>query len=864
MKIGLFSSLSRRWLSLTWIQRLAAGMGIALLSMTLHAQAPADATQAPAPPPPLPSGYSVHESIDAGGHMVGLSGAGSMYDTMVNMQSGPRILGESFTMRALPDNKHPLFDDLTAVSNGWGGDPNNFATLNFSKGKAYEFVGMFRRDRQYFNYDLLGNANIPSGQSIPIGPSTAPTGTLPWPQQRVSPFLYNTVRRMTNADLTILPLSKVSFRAGFAGDVFEGPSLSPSGYQFAGSYNFILNEMQRLSTDDFFGGIDWKPVQSTKLTFEEEVDHFKSNSFFSLSPITMIVQEADGTRAAFLINMDSLTPYTSSSCNPNSMGTTPLLTAAPTSGSLPIINAACAVATSYLRSQPTRILYPTEVFRLQSTSIKNVSMNGNVRYTNANMHLPNYYENFQGLAKTTRQQTVTANASAQRKVMAADYGIIYQATRTIALEDQFTFTNVQQPGATTMTGLTTVSTATTANSETITNPVLTTATGAAGTAAVPSEGSGTIGVAAPDFFGQRIITNDLTASWDASARMTLSLTYRHGNHIIAEGPVHTGPVGSCANSVVGTCGTVTINEDGGIFTAAVRATEKWNVNGSVGLLYNDNAFTPLTPRQTMEYRVHTMFRPKAWATITGAFNDVEHHDNTNNMGAAGDAAAAAAYAGPLSHVDYSRLVSAGAELFPNEHYGIDFYYTYSDVYMADNICYLGGATAAVPVDASTPSGTSCPALSAGRSGYDFGPALDFMHAPTQSGSVAFNVSPVKSFKSNLGYNISAVNGTRSYNDPREVAGSLISTYQSPFVNLAWTMHPGLTWKAEYNFYGYGEGGPSGATLCGTTNPTPTAPVTPVACSSLPLQTAQTISPAGETAPRNYHANMVTLGVHYEF
>jgi hypothetical protein len=25
-----------------------------------------------------------------------------------------------------------------------------------------------------------------------------------------------------------------------------------------------------------------------------------------------------------------------------------------------------------------------------------------------------------------------------------------------------------------------------------------------------------------------------------------------------------------------------------------------------------------------------------------------------------------------------------------------------------------------------------------------------------------------------------------------------------------------------------------------------------------------ISPAGETAPRNYHANIMTLGVHYEF
>ncbi len=839
---------------------MAAGAGIVILSMALHAQAPDAATQTPAPAPPVPNGYSVHESVDAGGHMLGLSGAGSMYNTMVNMQSGPRILGETFEMRALPDNKHPLFDNLSVISNGWGGDPNNFATMNFSKGKIYEFNGMFRRDRQFFDYDLLGNANIPSGQTINIGPTAAPTGTLAWPQQRVTPFFYNTVRRMTNTDLTLLPLSKVTFRVGYAGDIFEGPSLSPSGYQFAGSYNFILNETQRLSTDDFFGGIDWKPVQNTKLTFEEQVDHFKSNSFFTLSPITMIVQEADGTRAAFLINMDSLTPYTSSSCNSNSMGSAPLLSAPQGPGSLPIINAACAVATSYQRSQPTRILYPTEIFRLQSASIKNLSMNGNVRYTNANMNLPDYYENFQGLAKTVREYTYTGYASAKREVLAADYGILYQVSKSVDLEDQFTFANVQQPGTATMTSATTASTSSTANNETITysGPLTTASTSL-------FEGTAAVGAPSADFFGQRRITNDVTVSWDATARTTFSLTYRYGSHFIAEGPVHTGTPGSCpTGSVVGTCGSVTINENGGIFTAALRPTEKWNINGSIGMLYNDNAFTPMTPRQTREYRIHTMFRPKAWATISGAYNDVEHHDNTNNMGAAGDTAAAVAYAGPLAHVDYNRDLSVGAELFPNDHYGIDFNYAYSDAYMADNICYLGGASTTVPVAASTPSGTACPATSAGRSGYDFGPALDFMHAPTNSGSVALSLSPVKTVKSNIGYNINSVSGTRFYNDPRDVAGSLVSTYQSPFVNLAYTMHPGLIWKAEYNLYGYGEGGPSGAPLCSTTNPTPTAPVTPVACSSLPNQTGLTISPAGETAPRNYHANIVTLAVHYEF
>ncbi len=69
-----------------------------------------------------------------------------------------------------------LLDDLKAFGSGFGGDPNNFAKLDSSKSKIYEFSGLFRRDRLYSDYDLLANPNIPSGYSIPIGPSNAPTG----------------------------------------------------------------------------------------------------------------------------------------------------------------------------------------------------------------------------------------------------------------------------------------------------------------------------------------------------------------------------------------------------------------------------------------------------------------------------------------------------------------------------------------------------------------------------------------------------------------------------------------------------------------------------------------------------------------
>jgi hypothetical protein len=142
-----------------------------------------------------------------------------------------------------------------------------------------------------------------------------------------------------------------------------------------------------------------------------------------------------------------------------------------------------------------------------------------------------------------------------------------------------------------------------------------------------------------------------------------------------------------------------------------------------------------------------------------------------------------------------------------------------------------------------------------------------MDAPTQFGLAAIRLSPNPKFRSNIGYNISSVNGSRFFSDARDVNGWLVSTYQSPFANIAYTLHPGLIWKAQYNFYGYGEGGASGAPYCINTIVTSGAvgtalPVVP--CSTVPTNTALTGPVYGYTAIRNFHSNNITLGFHYAF
>ena len=863
--------------------RVARGAGLAAFVMSATAVlgqnpvVPNSVAPAPETHMSTPEGYTAHHSVDVGGRIANTYGSGAMYDTLVNLQSGPRVLGETFEMRALPSNKHSFADTLTAFSSGFGGEPYNFAKLDVSKGKLYEFSGLFRRDRQYFDYDLLGNPGIPSGYSIPISGSTTPYA---WPSVNQSPFLFNMVRSMTDTNLTMLPLSKLTYRFGYSQNVMQGPSLTPSGYQIGGSNAVVLEEMQRNSTDDFTAGVDWKPVQGTKLTFEEQIDHYRGDSYFNMAPQYFTVQEADGTKVALLTSYQNFLPYGYSSkagaftpsgvCNGSIANPTTILYANPRGGA-PIIDPACNVLSSYVRYQPTREIFPTEIFRFQSSTLKNLAMNGDVRYTHANMNLPNYYESFQGLSGANRVLTGTASASARREVMAADYGIVWQVSKTVSIEDQIGYSNVRQPGTAVETGGTTETVPTAVGQETINNTNLTSTAVTSGNApSMPTEGGPGIASPLAAYFGQKFTTNDLTVSWDATPRATFSFTYRYQDHLIAEGQgtdAHNIPIP--ANNTE--AGEVTIHENGGIFNAALRPTKNWELNGSVEAMYNDNAFTPMGFRQLRHYRVHTIYRLKSWVTVSGAFNDLERHNNTNNnQDFAGNTAP---YFGPLDHVDHSRVVSLGTELFPNDRYGFVFNYSYSDVYMADNICFQGAAGVlpggAVAPAAAIQNGTLCGPVAAGHGANTilFGPAKNFEDAPTQYASAALALSPNKKLHTKLGYRVSAVNGSRFFTDASDVNGSLVSTYQTPFVNIAWTMRPGLIWKGEYDYYGYGEGGQSGAQYCND-NPglavgSTSAPV--VACSTLPNTAMSAGTPAyGFTAPRNFHANNISMGVHYEF
>jgi hypothetical protein len=854
MNIGWFSRLLRQRSSRE-LQHFAEATTIALLLSAAAITSAQNVNPAPVPETPMsiPNGYTAHHSVDLGGRMTNTSGSGAMYDYLVNLQSGPRVLGEAFELHAMPGNKKAPVDDLRAFSSGFGGDPNIVAKLDASKTKVYEFSGLFRRDRLYADYDLLANPNIPKGFSIPIGPANAPTGSVAWPQVNHSPVMFNTVRRMTDLNLTLLPFATVSYRLGYSHGTMEGPSYSPS-YTIL-KYNAMLQQYERNGDDNFLGAIDWKPSPKTKVSVEIQANHYKADTFFTLDPNGFLVQEADGT-PAYLGNYTSFVPYGISSCNTTSMGSAytsstvyTLLSPANKPGGLPIINAACAVVTSYLRTLPIRIWTPTETLRLQTSALK-ITMNGDFHYTLGNMNMPSYYESAQGL--NTLNTNGTANrsviwtggyAAAHRAVIGADYGILWQAAPRVSLSDQVMYYNMHQPGYSLIPPQTALANPAGTGNGTINYS----GSLVPGTASLPH---GVNGKLTSDFLGQMDIINGLTASWDASARARFSLTYRYSNRIIGQGVPHTGAITTDTDPV---SGQITINENTGIFNATVRPAKNWDLNGSAEIGYYDNSFTTVLPRQFKQYRVHTTYKPNSMITISGAFSDRERHNNTF-VGSQDEP-----YEGPVNHVDYSRVGSVTAVLAPNEHFDVDLNYAYSVVYAATNICYSNGATATAP-GAATVTANGAPNLCpAPQTGTWYG--RDFMDAPTQFGSVTLSYNANDKVRTSFGYTASDVNGSRFFNDARDVNGSMVSLYQTPFVKLAYAMRPALVWNAQFNYFGYGEGGPSGAALCSTTT-SATATITP--CASLPFPTGLTEGTAGATAPRAFHAENYTLGVHYEF
>jgi len=694
-------------------------------------------TAAPDATPPAPGdnvryGYVIHQSIVLGGHIANYSGSGAVYDTMINLQTGPRILSQSLSLQAVDPHHALLFDHLSTNSFGYGGDPNSVSLLNVEKGKIYNLRGSFRRDRQYFDYDLLANPLIPPASSpfVPILDST---------------HLYNSVRRMTDLELTLAPLSPVSVRVGYNHILAEGPSYSTI---HVGTEAQLL-QMWSNSTDIWNGGIDWKLNHRSTVSYDEFVTHYKGDTSWQLTGLNY--QLANATPVSLGIDISSLW------ASPCAAPFTPTGQANPT----------CNAFLGYNRFAPVRTLTPTEQLRFQSASIPRLSLNGRLLYSSGTSNLNQFYELFNGLSSRTalRQSLVTGSAEARRIDVNGDLSLALQITPKITATNLFDFWDFRMPGT---------------NSYTETDY-------AGNTLLAPPGATTTTTTPDSQFLNQKTKTNTFVVAWEIAPRAAVSVGYRYRSRIITDAGGDFIP----------------IHEDWGLFAAVLRPLPQWRVNFNVDAMYADNAFTRISPRQLQHYRLRTLYQPHPWLTLSGTVNDFESRDNVQTV----------------NHLEHSRDFSMGAVVAPSERWSLDLNYAYDNVFSSTLECYTSTPvppTAGIAPPVCVAAGT--PQLSTG-----------YYNAPTQFGSAGFTLAPVSHVHLGGGYRITSNNGSADLINIRQVNGSLQSRFQSPYANVALDLISNWTWKADYNYYSYGEE-----------------------------------SPIGPTLPRNFRGNVYTLAVEYAF
>ncbi|WP_263351911.1 hypothetical protein [Acidicapsa acidisoli] len=707
---------------------------------TAQAGAPAkvpaaiDNTTPPAPGDNIRYGYVIHQALELGGHIADYSGSGAVYDTMVNLQSGPRVLNQSLDMHAVDPFKAKLFDTLTTSSFGYAGDPNSVSLLNISKGKIYDFRGSFRRDRQYFDYDLLANPLIPPA-STPFLPILD------------SPHLYNTVRRMTDLNLTLAPLSRVSVRFGYNHSISEGPSYSSVHF----GTEALLTQDWRNMTDSWTGGLDWRLFKHTTVSYDEFVTNYKGDTTWGLGGLNY--QLSNGTPVSLGIDISSVwktpcaAPFTSTGA----------------------VNPTCNAFLSYSRTAPTRTLMPSEQLRFQSADVPHFTFNGRLLYSGATANLNNFNETFNGLESRTtlRESVVTGSANARRVDVNGDLGVTWQITPTVTATNLFNFWNFRVPGRNNLSETDYLGASLLATPVISPNPPAVTADS--------------------EFLNQKTKTNTFLVAWDATSRARVSLGYRYRSRIITDAGGDFIP----------------IHENWGLFGSALRPSPQWRVNFDVDAMYADNAFTRISPRHMEHYRLRSTYKPQGWLTLSGAINIRESSDNVQTV----------------NHLEHNRDFSVGASIAPSEKWSLDMNYGYDSVYSSTIECY---ASTPAPPNASTAPDVCVAA------GTPFA-STGYYNAPTQFGSLAFMLAPVKRVHLNGGYRMSAVNGNSDAINLRQVNGSLQSQYQSPYANVVMDIQKNWSWKADYNYFGYGEG-----------------------------------SPIGPTAPRNFRGNLYTLSVNYAF
>jgi hypothetical protein len=758
--------------------------------------------------------YNIQSSIEAGYRGSWINGNTDTYDTLVNLGSGIRLFDYTLEMRSL-DHQGFLFDTLSFSNFGYGGDPNDVTRLRIGKNKLYDFRLLFRRDKNFWDYNLLANPLNPSLSNPALAIAN-------------SPHSLDLVRRMQDYNLTLLPQSRVQFRLGYSRNRDEGPGF----FTTDGGTIPQFNQTYSYTTNSYRAGLDFRIFPKTTISYDQFLSYYKQDNIVTDNPQNSGYELANGTPVDLGIIWSTAGPAEILPC------------AAPIVTAPNIVNPACNGYLSYSQAANSRNFMPTERLRFQSSELKNFETSGSIGYSTANNSVPDFSEIVNDFTSrnATRGGTTGGPADAKRFSVNADWSGVYSVTDKFRILDSFRYDNWRTPGLwdtseSNIFGQMQPGIVGLAQPQS----VFTSATFLAlcpapyTTFTCPSHSTGSVAdfVNGPTstFLGQNIKSNTFQLQYDFTRRFAARLGYVYTDRTIADfsatfysaetyfpggsrGTSENDYFAARGDCAVPTACTAAIDPSTGQlisltfsgpaagndtsrnitgihentllagFTAAPLDTLR--ITGDFQFGYNDYSFTRISPRKVQSYKLHANYKPRAWINLDGA---IDLHENSDNVSTVND-------------IEHSRSYSFFTTLLPGSKLSFDLGYTYSDISSQALICYYNNAFGPPPVTQCPASLGYAPPAVVGEGAYSS--KQQFVY-----GDIMWK--PVKRVSLSLGYAASFVGGNTLAIDPLQVPGTLAFNYQKPYVRVVFDLYKGLSYRMTWNYYGYnGKGQASNA------------------------------------------------------
>ena len=748
--------------------RLAVFMACLFSSASAFAQGPAQ-TPPPAPPPTASSGdegkeiggFRVTQSIEIGGRISDVSGSQPMYDTLVNYQTGARILDQSLTMQSL--THEDIFDTLTLSSFGWGGDPEQAARMRVAKYHWYTFSGSYQHMQNYFDYDLFAN---------PLNP---PTGS-PFIPILNSPHGYYDRQNLYNFGLVLLPMRRLSFRVDYNRNRIIGPSLS-SDHQ---GTDALTNQNWDNTLNGYRFGADFRVNKKTTLSYTQLLQYYFGGP-------------TDG--------LNTFNSWPLSNGAPVTFGLPWFNSGSPCSAPLKngIANSSCNGYFTYGLDQHVNTFIPTEQINLKSSSLKWLDFNGQYQYSHAQSNTP-LAQTFSGLSSRSSLlgfNTSGSNSSARWNSSSADVSATIHLNDRLRLVETFRFRNFSVAGDFLDMENSFFTSASHGSANLLSSVAMFPPTTLLHSSSSPAD---IVNEMTINMIGQDMKQNDFQLQYDITHSFGVRVGFNWTNYIIQPGNTQQAALGDIYYPNTpnrGNCVGLPLNPDGSCtFTGLIApwgnptteinrysevigawfrkgSTLHANINAEVGGA--DNWIYRTDPTTFFNVTGNVSYAPRPWLTIGGNLQFQQSKNNTGDIA--------------FNQHNYSTMVNA--TIMPNAHWGIDLAYNFDALQQNTLLCFQSAAP--------PPGSFTCLGDDSLEETYGV------YQTHTQYAYAALTLTPFERVTMRLGYNIVDNQGTTTAFNALQPLGPLASTYQSPLAAVDVNIHKNVTFKAGWNYYQYGEG-----------------------------------------------------------